>query len=118
LVGKARRAGAPYEGRRPSCLGVKTLRSRALVIARSVRWKRREGRLGERGFESREGGGSALEVESPGEPGSRPGLNIWGRRGIRLIMWGKPSKHRREAEEVFVASARAEGWKGNFSTSA
>jgi hypothetical protein len=101
-VRKVRRAGAPYEGRRPSYLVVKTLRSRFLVIVRSLKGKRREGRFRERDLESRPGGGRALETESPREQGSRPGLNIRGQSGTRLMMRGKPSKHRIEAEEVFI----------------
>jgi hypothetical protein len=62
LVRKVIGAGAPHGGRRPSRPELKTLRSRWYLIVRSGIGKRREGRLGERGFESVLDGGSAPEA--------------------------------------------------------
>jgi hypothetical protein len=84
------------------------------VIVRSFKDKRREGRFKERYFESLQRGGRALEVESSGEQGFRPGLNIRGQQGIRLMPWRKASERRWKACKGFQSKRRDEIDKGNL----
>lgn len=111
---KVRGAGAPYGGRRPSRLEPKTLRSRIHLIVRLGEWKRREGRFGERDFESVVDGGSAPETGTPREQGSRPGLNLRGREGIRLAKWEKAVEARMSGRGGLRSNRKSGREKGNL----
>jgi hypothetical protein len=105
-VGKARRAGALFGGRRRS--GGRRDPEAPVIRGRKVLGGRRA--RGEPGREMLFGwfpGGRAREVESPGEQGPRPELTVWGaRRGTafpvgssRWSAGARPDGFRSKAQE-------------------
>jgi hypothetical protein len=73
--------------------GWQTLRSHAVVFARTQPGKRREGRFEERHFGSMLGGGSCPRGQKAQESMSfRPGLNLRGRQGRRLTPWAQAAE--------------------------